>query len=977
MPQDADLYDCFVSYARADNAGGWISGFVEALRAEHGKFSGGRALTCFFDKHNIGSLDDWEHRIHEGLSKSRLFLAFLSPAYFASEWCRREWHTWIDLEIAKHILSAGAAPVYIVEVPGLLGKPELAEHEVAQRVAELCRLPPDDSIFMEAVSHLVKQFRRRQFNAVQPYYDGGLDALRRGDLREVLQSLARDLDNRAQEARRGAESQNTVPPYNRRFSGRVDELMELRRQLMDDRAGVISGIHGLGGIGKTELAFTYAHAFASAYPGGRFLVPCERRGSLLQATLHLGDLFRDQISDEERKQPETYFAAIKACLRERLDKVGHILLVLDNVTDAALLRAEQTDLLTSLGPKLHLLATTRLPPAGQGRWLTLGELPPADALQLLENHRPCANEAERVAARSIVHDLGGFAIAVELVAAYIAAHESVTYTGMAGRLGLGDLDVLAEDQDVELRRHNHQRRLRAVLEPTLAALTPAERRALEYSALLQPDYVPLPWLRELVTQDFPELARPKRLGDPWEELWRHLMRLALFSRAEGETTQPHLVRCHRLLQELLRRQTSAKRLALRQKQVNALVGQRDAALQKTTHWQEARWELEPFEALARLWAEAKHPSAAWLLNQAGLRWYDLAEWSRAEPLYLRALTIDEQSYGQEHPVVALRLNNLAQLLQDTNRLAEAEPLMRRALAIVEQSYGPEHPDVATSLNNLASLLLATNRLAEAEPLMARVVMIFEKSLGQNHPNVATALNNLAQLLQAANRLAEAEPLIVRVVTIFEKSLGQNHPNVAIALNNLAQLLQKTNRLAEAEPLMRRALAILEQSIGQNHPDVASALGNLALLLQDTNRLTEAEPLMRRALAIYEQSYGPGHPQAATALNNLAQLLNATNRPAEAEPLARRALAIYEQSYGSEHPNVAICLITLASLLQDTNRLAEAEPLVRRCLSILINFTRATGRPHPHLEIAFENYARLLEDMGLSRKAIAAKLRKLM
>ena len=41
-----------------------------------------------------------------------------------------------------------------------------------------------------------------------------------------------------------------------------------------------------------------------------------------------------------------------------------------------------------------------------------------------------------------------------------------------------------------------------------------------------------------------------------------------------------------------------------------------------------------------------------------------------------------------------RLNNLAQLLQATNRLAEAEPLYRRALAIDEKSFGPEHPDVA-------------------------------------------------------------------------------------------------------------------------------------------------------------------------------------------------------------------------------------------------------------------------------------------
>jgi tetratricopeptide (TPR) repeat protein len=70
-----------------------------------------------------------------------------------------------------------------------------------------------------------------------------------------------------------------------------------------------------------------------------------------------------------------------------------------------------------------------------------------------------------------------------------------------------------------------------------------------------------------------------------------------------------------------------------------------------------------------------------LLNQVGLLLDTKARYSEAEPLYRRALAIDEQSYGIEHTIVAIRLNNLAQLLQATNRLAEAEPLMRRALAI--------------------------------------------------------------------------------------------------------------------------------------------------------------------------------------------------------------------------------------------------------------------------------------------------------
>ena len=85
------------------------------------------------------------------------------------------------------------------------------------------------------------------------------------------------------------------------------------------------------------------------------------------------------------------------------------------------------------------------------------------------------------------------------------------------------------------------------------------------------------------------------------------------------------------------------------------------------------------------------------------------------------------------------------LLQTTNRFVEAEPLYRRALAIDETSYGPDHPEVAIDLNNLALLLLATNRLAEAEPLIAARSRFSMTSLGPDHPKTVTARNNLAAL----------------------------------------------------------------------------------------------------------------------------------------------------------------------------------------------------------------------------------------
>ena len=71
--------------------------------------------------------------------------------------------------------------------------------------------------------------------------------------------------------------------------------------------------------------------------------------------------------------------------------------------------------------------------------------------------------------------------------------------------------------------------------------------------------------------------------------------------------------------------------------------------------------------------------------------------------FRRALAIFEESSGRIIPEWRTGLNNLARLLQGTNRLSEAEPLYRRALAIDEASYGPDHPRVAIDLANLAGI----------------------------------------------------------------------------------------------------------------------------------------------------------------------------------------------------------------------------------------------------------------------------------
>lgn len=981
----SDQYDFFVSYARSDNGTGWITRFVEELLAEHRRFTGGRELTCFFDKNDIGTGADWQHTLNHGIAHSKLFVAFISPNYFAREWCRKEWRAWIDAEIAKHIFTAGVRPVYIVEVPGLTDS-KVSDENFARQIADFLKLSDSDSArLLVETPPVVKHLRRRQMTHNQPFcdvhsfYSEGIETLRRDDLREVLNKLAQDLDYHAELLAKADASITTIPPYNRNFSGRLDELLQLREWLdKDDRTGVIHGVHGLGGIGKTELALTYAHGYASAYPGGRFLIQCDGKASLREAILTQHDftsLFADKISDEQRKDQAEYFAAIQRHLSHRLESLGHVLLLLDNVTDTTLLTREQTDALTKLGPKLHLLATTRLsaPPTHKDNWISLDRLPDEDALELLEKHRPFITEEDKEAAWQIVKRLDGFTLAIELTAAYLAANESTSYTRMSTYLDFDDLEEIADDSGVELVRHNHERRLSAVLGPVLDGLKPAERRTLEYITFMPPDMVPLPWLLKLVVNDHPELGNIGRLKNPWDELWQKLEKLSLIRRVDEEDGEIRFARVHRLVQDLVWEQMSEDIKDILP--VYNLIKDCCDRLEYANNLNYSEWEIYILNHFAVLWAECEHPEASWLLNFCGIKFMNLADYTTAESLFKKALDINEKKLTPNHPDVATSLNNLAALFHYTYRFEDAEKLLRSSLLIQEKVHICDHFGLVQKINNLAVLLTNTNKFDEAELLFRKALSIIEKKHGQIHLEYARLLCNFGILMAKLSRFTEAEIFYRRSLSIREQLCGSEDPEVGFSLTGLSSLLCSLNKIDEADIFARRALAINQSFYGGNHPVVADNLeiiariqwlannlpealilfrrslqikeqvygvdslvvaenlGAIGLLLFESDELEEAEFFVRKSIAINEYLCHAEDPRLATNLNNLGMLLNRTNRLQEAEVALKRALSINEQCYGPNNPAIAPCLHNLGVLLLDANQLEKAAPVLHRALKI--------------------------------------------
>ncbi|MBL0126071.1 MAG: toll/interleukin-1 receptor domain-containing protein [Flavobacteriales bacterium] len=956
-------YDLFISYAhQGDNSSreavaALVGKLHDELEADfRQRFQ--RDLEIFFDKEDIKDFDHWQVRCHRALRSSRFFIACLSRSYLRSDACRWEWEEWCRHEVQHGLVGQGAASLWFVQVEAL-------------------DAPEDAELLRRWKGDLLQRFHIQCHEWRHDDPAAFLDASARAELAQLTEHVAQRLRLLAVDRARNGN----LPWPNTNFVGREPELAQLRTALIDAPSPAPAGLHGFGGMGKTALALAFAHHAVDDFPGGCWLLRCEGREDLVGVfrTLVYDLGLSDKLTEAEKLDDALAVGRVFDLLRPR----GPALFLLDNVDKPALLAPEQMDFLKDQ-PWARLLYTTRLAPddferaGAEVRQLSVDRLPDDQAIDLIRRYQPeqsFISPEYADAALEIVQLLAGLTLAVETAAVY---------------LGQSDARVAPPEHAVDMRAYvpslredlrqggiegvsSQLREVTATLRPTLARLDDVARTALQLSALVGADAVALPWLRAIAGQRHPELAVDAPVGqsDPWTQLIRTMIGMRIFL----PMPEPKVVSIHRVLHRVLETQLREGRTGLEEKLAEH-IRFRNAKLETTTEWVAARWEFEPLEALAEVWAANQRTDAAWLCNQTGLLWYDVAEWKRAEPLMRRALDIDEKSSGTDHPRVAIRLSNLAGLLLATNRFAEAEPMMRRALDIDEKSYGSNHPLVAKDLNNLAQLLKATNRLAEAEPLMRRALVIDEKSYGSDHPSVAIRLNNQAQLLQATNQLAEAEPLMRRALDIDEKSHGPDHPSVARDLNNLAALLQATNRLIEAEPLMRRALDIYEESYGPDHPNAAVGLSNLAGLLQDMNRLAEAEPLMLRALDIDEKSYGTEHPSVAVRLNNLAQLLQATNRLAEAEPLMLRALGIDEKSYGSDHPSVARDLNNLAHLLQATNRLAGAEPMMRRHLAIYLKFSRTTGHRHQRLQAALKNYSGLLDKMGHSQEEIHAKLHEL-
>jgi len=355
-----------------------------------------------------------------------------------------------------------------------------------------------------------------------------------------------------------------------------------------------------------------------------------------------------------------------------------------------------------------------------------------------------------------------------------------------------------------------------------------------------------------------------------------------------------------------------------------------------------------------------HPSILYSRNSLAAAYQEAGRRAEAIALHEQNLAACERTLGADHPDTLTSRNNLALACREAGRTAEAVALHEQTLAASEGVLGPDHPTTLTLRNNLAAAYGEAGRTAEAVALHEQVLADRERVLGPDHPGTLTSQNNLALVYQEAGRTAEAVALLEQVLAASEGMLGPDHPRTLSSRNNLANAYREAGRTSEAVALHEQTLAACEEVLGLDHPDTPSSRNNLAAAYQAAGRMSEAIALYERVLADRERVLGPDHPGTLTLRNDLAVAYQEAGRTDDAVALHEQVLADRERVLGPGHLDALSSRNNLATAYQAAGRTSEAIALHEQ---VLAHRERVLGPDHPSTLRSRKNLAAAYQAAG--------------
>ncbi|KAK4250129.1 hypothetical protein C7999DRAFT_38842 [Corynascus novoguineensis] len=572
------------------------------------------------------------------------------------------------------------------------------------------------------------------------------------------------------------------------------------------------GIHGLGGVGKTQLALQYANTSMDVYEIIAW-ISSETQMKLVQSLSNLAN----KLGLVEGATEDDYQNIGK--VRDWLNTASRpFLLVFDNVDKIDLL--DQIWLASSRG---SVIITSRSPSQIARRvntTITLSSFSVEDGrevLQSLTGIRP-ANDKEEAAAREVCRLIGGLPLAMAQISNFIR-DGSYSYAEFLETYEKSAEKIFAKlEPPVE---YNHT--LLTTWDISLQNLSAKAAALQNLLVFFDPDTIP----ERLLSNNKVEIqdGRFEFLADDFDfrEAVVELNRTSLISRLSG-----------------------SKALQSKEDRISNF----DNAIQMLYHsfpntWQQrgahqghgwASWET----------CDAALPHVSWLMEMSEKhklntsepgRWADYL-WEKKQPLL--ASTFFEFALGkidgESIPIaITAQANRIMGYLSiDLARPRAALAAYERALSLRERLEGVSSPGVADVCDSLACAFVEVGNAARAAAHLDRAMAIHEAH------DVSAASRTLAILALKRLRAGQADGALAairecwRLQGMMQAQIeASRYPKHSGDIMLLARVLWLQGRKAEAQELASRTIEMRRSVYGERGgPRVADSLFTVARMLED-------------------------------------------------------------------------------------------------------------------------------------------------
>jgi tetratricopeptide (TPR) repeat protein len=777
------------------------------------------------------------------------------------------------------------------------------------------------------------------------------------------------LVNATQSPGRVPEVWGKVPQRNKNFTGRKELLDQLREGIAGEITAVLPqaspggldaaphALHGLGGVGKTQVAIEYAHRFRSEYDVVWWISadqPVLVRSSLAGLAPHLG------LPPATSTGIEDAAAAVLDALR-RGEPYARWLLIFDN--------ADQPEDIKEFIPhgSGHVLITSR-----NHRWegvvdtVAIDVFSRAESMQFLNRRVPKAiSEPD---AHELADKLGDLPLALEQAGALQAE------TGMPVDQYLQLLEkqtslLLAEGKPTE-----YPVSMTAAWALSVASLTeklPEAVELLRCSAFFGPEPIPRDVFGQGSESIDPRLqsiiSNPILLSRAIRELGRYaLARIDSAART---------IQVHRLIQALLRDSLDdPERQRIRHEVHLLLAGATPEDPNDTVGW--PRY----FELLAHirpsLIAECQDEEVRRFALNVVRYLYRSGDYRSAQEFVEGFLDEWTDSTGEDRLDVLVARRHLGIVLRELGRFREAYELNRATLERMRRLVGPEYDETLLLTNSHGADLRARGEFRAAKDHDEDSRQRHETAFGLDDANTLRAMSNLALDYGLVSDYLGARSLHEDTYLRQSRIGSKIKMDILYSWSGLARAVRLCGNYSEACDLGEDAYAYSVAELGAEHPWTLRTAKDLSIAQRRMGAYDLSLEIAQDVHARFERLYGRDNPDTLAASMALANIMRTIGQVEEAFVLAEDTVKRYPKVYGDGHPYNHGCTGNLALLRRVRGDVTGARELNEQSL---LGLEAKLGRDHHYSLTVATNLASdlaALGDTGAARRLGEGTLRRL-